>query len=271
MRTVRRLGFAAATFGAMLALAQSGPASSYQEDLRSVRSPDGKLEIQVFVGQPMAAETALLPRMAYRVLYLGKPIVETSFLGFELRAQNPLGEKPGLTGAETGAGSDEPGGAFNWLISHFLQNGSQGRMYDIEARAYNGGVAFRYHIPWSAPMEYILLEGENTEFQFDAASRSAEAGVLVTDLPLDREFALPFVAEQPGLGWVAISQSGAASYAPVTLRHDTSSLQGPTMVTQLARLQDKPWIAIESKPPFTTPWRVITVAPTREQLSAPLR
>jgi alpha-glucosidase len=182
-----------------------------------------------------------------------------------LRAQNPLGEKPGLTKYDSGAGD-----GFNWGIAHYLQNGSQGRLFDIEARAYNGGVAFRYHIPWSAPMENVLLEGENTEFQFTSKARSAEAHAAIAELPIDHEFPLPFVVEQPGLPWVAISQAGGETYAPVTVRHDTSSVQGPTMVTQLARLKDKPWIAVDSKPPFTTPWRVLAIAPSAQQLRAPL-
>lgn len=249
---------------ALLRLAATAQSASYEEDLRSARSPNGEIEVQVFVGQPVVAETSVLPRMAYRVLYKGQPIVETSFLGFELRAQNPLGEKPGLTRSESGSGD-----GFNWTISHYLQNGSQGRMYDIEARAYNSGVAFRYIIPWSAPMEQILIEGENTEFQFAADARAADASKAIADLPLEQEFPLPFTVEVPRAGWVSLSQAGAETYAPVTVRHDTSSVQGPTMVTQLAKLKDKPWLAWETKPPYTSPWRVIAIAPTRPQLSTP--
>lgn len=252
--------------------------TSYQEDLHIVRSPDGAVEFQIFVGQPVVVESAVLPRMAYRVLYKGMPLLETSFLGFELRAQNPIGEKPGLNKFESGAGANPDGKAFNWGIAHFLQNGSQGRLYDVEMRAYNSGVAFRYHIPWSAPMEYILIEGENTEFQFTATARSAEAKTAIADLPVDREFKLPFFVEQSGLPTIAISQStaeprtpDAEPYAPLTVRHDTSSVQGPTMVTQLARLKDQPWIAVDSKPPFTTPWRVISIALPGNSLTPPLQ
>ena len=266
-RTVFGTIFAFALLLALPARAQSdNPANLFVEDLRGARSPDGKVEIQVFVAQPVVEGTSVLPRMAYRVLFQGKVVVETSFLGFELRAQNPLGEKPGLTKSESGSGD-----GFNWLISHFLQNGSQGRLYDIEARAYDTGVAFRYHIPWSAPMEYILIEDENTEFQFPGGARSTAAAAAIADLPIDREFPLPFVVEQPGLPVAAISQSGGADYPALTLRHDTSSIQGPTLVTQLAKLKDKPWLAIDSKPPFVSPWRVITIAPLAAQLIPPMR
>jgi len=120
-------------------------------------------------------------------------------------------------------------------------------------------------------MEYILLEGENTEFQFPAGARAAGGAGMIADLPIDREFPLPFLVEQPGQSWLSISQAGGETYAPVALRHDTSSIQGPTMVTVLGRLKDKPWIAVDSKPPFTTPWRVIAIAPQRDQLNPPLR
>jgi alpha-glucosidase len=261
--------FAALATLALLAVSLL-PAEEIREDLRSARSPDGKVEIQIFVGQPVVEGTSVLPRMAYRVLYQGKAVLQTSFLGFDLNAQNPIGEKPGLTKSESGTGE-----GFNWVLCHFLQNGSQGRLYDVEARAYNTGVAFRYHIPWSAPMEYILVENENTEFQFAADARSVEAGVLISDLPIDREFRLPFVVEQPGLPLVAVSQAflekGAEAYPAMTVRHDTSSIQGPTMVTLLARLKDKPWIAIDSKPPFVSPWRVISIAAAADQFNPPMR
>jgi hypothetical protein len=271
-----------AVWAAAVCFAQSGPVLQ-QEDLHTVTSPDGAVQFQIFVGQPVVEQTAVLPRMAYRVLYQGKPLLETSFLGFELRAQNPVGEKPGLNSFESGAAKDGSGKAYNWGIAHFLQNGSQGRLYDVEMRAYDTGVAFRYFIPWSAPMEYILLEGENTEFQFPAGARSLDAKAAIADLAIEREFPLPFTVEQPGLPTVALSQSFAdprpgtsggdapGSYAPVTLRHDISSIQGPTMVTQLGRLKDKPWIAVDSKPPFTTPWRVIAIAEPGTVPAAPLR
>jgi hypothetical protein len=259
---------------AVLAASALRAQTGYQVDLRSVSSPDGKWELQVFVGQPIVEGTTVWPRLAYRVMRQGKAIVETSFLGVEPRGQNPLGEKPGLMKAESGTGNDAKSGAFNWLLSHFIQNGSQGRLYDVEARAYDTGVAFRFHIPWSAPMDSILLEDENTEFQFPAGARAQ--GKALADLPIDIQYPLPFDAELPGLGWVRISQSGAArsmgaatTYPPVSLQHDTSSVQGPTMTTRLGKLPEKPWLALESLPDFATPWRVISFATQLAALRSP--
>jgi alpha-glucosidase len=277
------LSAAVFAFSATSLFAQSAM-TSFQEDLQTVRSPDGRIEFQIFVGQPVVTETSVLPRMAYRVLFQSKPLLETSFLGFELREQNPLGEKPGLNKFDSGSSASQ-GKAYNWGIAHFLQNGSQGRLYDVEARVYDTGIAFRYYIPWSAPMEFILIEGENTEFQFPAAASAPVAQSTIADLPTDRDFPLPFVVEQPGLPLVSISQSvaepraaagdglgeGGVPYPRFTVRHDTSSVQGPTMVTQLPRLKDKPWIAVDSRPPFTTPWRVIAIAPSAAEINPPLR
>src|SRR5215469_2864123 len=68
------------------------------QDLRTVASPDGQIVFRAFV-TPQGP--GLIDRMAYQVLYRGKILVETSFLGFEIRDQTRLGEKVGLTASET--------------------------------------------------------------------------------------------------------------------------------------------------------------------------
>lgn len=89
------------------------------QDLRTVASPNGQIDFRAFVTPPGAGQ---IERMAYQVLYKGKILVETSFLGFEIRDQTLLGEKVGLTASETLSR-----GRYNSLTAEYLQNGSLGR------------------------------------------------------------------------------------------------------------------------------------------------
>ena len=120
-------------------------------------------------------------------------------MGLDIRDQEPfLGENPGFMSSDAGSNTKEH---YNFLVAHYMQNGSLGRRFDVEVRAYDDGVAFRYVIPKSTPLEEILIRDEATEFNF------AQPGVL-SHLDAKSDFDLPFVVEQPGIGWVAITDAG---------------------------------------------------------------
>src|SRR5262245_805347 len=73
-------------------LAASGWA---QSDVVTVKSPDGRIEFRLLDGPPPTPDTQL-PHLAYQVDYNGKPLIKTSYLGFEIYNQIPLGQKLGL-------------------------------------------------------------------------------------------------------------------------------------------------------------------------------
>ena len=126
-------------------------------DERRVTSPNGELEFRIFTWQ--SAEGGL-SRVAYRVLFRAKTVVETSFLGLNIRNQEPiLGENAGFMASKTANSAN-----FRGLIVEYMQNGSLGRRIDVEARAYNDRVEFRYIIPRSTMLDEILIDEEVTEF-----------------------------------------------------------------------------------------------------------
>jgi Glycosyl-hydrolase 97 N-terminal len=128
------------------------------QDERRVTSPNGQIEFRLFIANQ---ENNNLPRIAYQVFFHGKPLLKTSFLGLDIRNQEPLlGENVGLTTSTATTGS-----IYNSLIAKYMQNGSLGRLIDIEVRAYDDNVAFRYVIPPSTPLTEILIAEEATEFR----------------------------------------------------------------------------------------------------------
>jgi alpha-glucosidase len=194
----------------------------------------------------------LWPRLAYQVIFRGQPCITTSLIGLDLLNQEPfLGENPGFMSSETGSSA---AGNYHSLIAHYMQNGSLGRRLDIEVRAFDDGVAFRYVIPKSTPVEQILVRDEATEFNF------AQPDAL-KELKPSPDFDLPFFVQQPGTGWVAIAEPADAN--PRTwLRHQMNS----GMITSLARSASDPAVAFAGNTPMIWPWRVILVGPDREHL-----
>jgi hypothetical protein len=200
-------------------------AAVWGQDERRVSSPDGQLEFRIFISQP---DDGSLSRLAYRILLHGKPVVETSYLGLNIHNQEPfLGEKVGLIGSQNG---DQ--GRSRWLKAEYMQNGSIGRLIDVEARVWNEGVAFRYVIPRSTALEEILIDDELTEFD---VGRGAHGGPL------------PLTA-----GAVRIAEVARPPYPPVTLAGDG------VLVTKLVRPSPDAVTAFEGRTPLTGPWRIVT-------------
>lgn len=132
--------------------------AAFAQDERRITSPNGQIEFRLFIAMQ---ESNNLSRLAYEVFYHGQPLVKTSFMGLDIEVQEPLlGENVGLTSSSTSKNEK-----YNSLLAHYMQNGSLGRLIDVEARAYDDGVAFRYVIPPSTPLMEILIAGEATEFR----------------------------------------------------------------------------------------------------------
>lgn len=240
MRPALRRFWALAITALVFSLALQG------QDERRVVSPDGRLEFRLFVAQPAGA---LWGRVGYQVFFRGKPLIATSWMGLDIRDQEPfLGENPGFMSSDS---ASDKNGRFNSLVAHYMQNGSLGRRLDVEVRAYDDGVAFRYFIPKSTPLEDILVRDEATEFNF------AQTGVL-DHLPAKPDFDLPFSVEVPGAGWVVITDAGPEARSP---KYPRTYLvrSGNGMLTNLARSRSDPTVAFAGTTPLMWPWRVILV------------
>lgn len=237
------------------------------QDLRTVASPDGQIVFRAFV-TPQGP--GLIERMAYQVLYKGKILVETSFLGFEIRDQTLLGEKVGLTASETAGG-----GLYNSLTAEYLQNGSLGRRINLEIRVYDDGVAFRYVIPKSTPLAEILIENEDTEFRFAAdaaafpslfsgfeAKMAHPSQTALSRIPADAVIAVPLVLEQPNAGWMEIAEKVAKGYPRLYLNHR----EGTTLISSLPPLSTDSRLALDTTTPLTSPWRVLLIGASRQRV-----
>src|SRR6185369_4122863 len=200
-----------------LVLLAAACAAFAQTDPVQVASPDGQLVMRLFIVSP---KDSILIRLAYSVSFRGKPLIDTSLLGIALHDVDVLlGETVGLVSA-TPASVNQPGNRYNSLIAQYIQNGSLGRRITIEARAYDDGIAFRYYIPRTSTVEDLQIEEELTDFHFaqdgdayaavapDYQSKKDDYGkTKISRIERRSLLALPFLVEQPGVGWVAITEA----------------------------------------------------------------
>ncbi len=248
-----------------------------QIDELRVASPNGQIEFRLF-GYPQE-ESSEYPRLAYQVYFRGKMLMDTSYLGLNIQEQPVLGVNLGLMTSKR-ASVDEtytvPAGKaksirnhYNSLTAEYMQNGTLGRRLTMEIRAYDDGIAFRYVIPYSIPLENLAIENDSTQFRFaedgetyplivpnfQTAYEDQYNRMTLSGIHPDSTVALPFLVEQPGIGWVAITEADIDNFAGMYLHH----LEGRAMEAVLSPRVDDPNLAMTGKTPTQAPWRVLLI------------
>ncbi len=85
----------------------------------------------------------------------------------------------------------------------------------------------------------------------------------VGSLHPDWLIALPLLAEVPGTGWVAITEANIDNYAGMYLR---GVKQLHTLKAELSPNVDVPGVAVDTRTPFKSPWRVLMIGETPGRL-----
>jgi len=246
----------------------------------TVSSPNGQIRLLLFAAESATQANSDAAGLRYAVEFHGKRLLEESKLGLELAQAPELGDGMHVAGVETSAVDQSytiPVGKTSSVRDHYnavrasFQDAS-GRKVAIEARAYDDGIAFRYAVPEQAALHDVQITHELTQFNFaqDATSyplildgyqsswEDEYQQRLITGLHSDWVIALPFLTEQPGRGWLAITEAGIDNYAGMYLRKDQKFLS-LGFHADLSPRVDKPGIAVEATAPFTSPWRVLMI------------
>lgn len=219
--------------------------AAHAEDVERVVSPDGQVEFRLFTAVP---DGSVLNCLAYQVWFHGKAVLDTSYMGLNIHFQEPLlGENVGLSSAKPIHGEN-----YNGLLADYPQTSSTGRRILLEVRVWNDGVAFRYTVPQSALLLNLLIEDDATQFRF---MRDA-AGGRPTQAPV------PYVEDDPGVGWVGIYESAVPGFPRMYLVRDDMH----TMLAHLPQKPRDPGVAFDGSTPWTGPWHIIAIAPQRSGL-----
>jgi alpha-glucosidase len=86
----------------------------------------------------------------------------------------------------------------------------------------------------------------------------------VNGLHPDWLIGLPYLAEEPGLGWVAITEADIDNYAGMYLRKDSRFMSHNLRADLSPHVNEAgasvPGLAVETTTPFNSPWRVLMIA-----------
>ena len=143
------------------------------------------------------------------------------------------------------------------------------RTLELQFRAYDDGVAFRYRLPLQKQFPAVDITEENTRFHFPEnlkawafqvnTYRSSFEGqylaTTVSAMPDTALVSLPLTLQRQDGITLAITEAELVDYAGMYLR----GFSGRGLRVMLPPRLDGSGIAVISKTPFSSPWRVIMV------------
>lgn len=227
----------------------------------SVQSPDGKIRATIELRDSAPV---------YSVWLNGKPVIEPSALQLEL--SDPFAGGFAITGVsrESADQTWKPvygertviPDRFSGVTMQLREKGQLARRLNIELRAYNEGVAFRYLIPQQEKNDNWKIERESSEFRFAAGSRAypiysteqtfAAEPVAIPQLKDGAH--TPLTVKTPA-GFASVLEAFVESYPRMRL-HKTND---GSPVSHLLG-------TVEAKAPFASPWRVILLGENEGKL-----
>ncbi|WP_105215343.1 glycoside hydrolase family 97 protein [Pseudoalteromonas sp. T1lg22] len=230
----------------------------------SVSSPDGQIQISLSdEGAP-----------SYQVTFAGKPVINTSKLGFYFKDAAPL--RDGLVITETQTQSvdqswQQPWGEqrlirdnHNELAVTFSDESDASRNYRVRVRAFNDGLGFRYELEGKERPDYQITD-ELTEFALAGQNNEAlwipargwnryEYVYKRTDASEAAHVHTPFTLKMGNGVHISIHEAALVDYAGMTLNQRRPGIFKADLT---------PWsdgIAVKTENGFTTPWRTIQIA-----------
>ena len=138
-----------------------------------------------------------------------------------------------------------------WKILVNRQNGRDKLILDI--RAYDEGIAFRYHFPGG---QYLKITDEYTEYTMPEGTKAyftPKAQTPYSYLPLESwpgESDRPLLLTLAGGGYVCLAEAQVVDY--VRTKFNVSSTKKNTIISAM-------YGPVEDIAPYSTPWRVIMV------------
>ena len=150
--------------------------------------------------------------------------------------------------------------------------------WQIELRAYDDGVAFRYRILSHGGAPDVTVRDEATQFAvagnptalftgFDKFTSSHEGlyeSRPVAELPGDKLLEMPLLLEWADGPAAAITEAGVRDFAGMMLQRDDA--RPAVLRCRLSPLPERPEAAVIGPVPLASPWRVVLLADEAGQL-----
>jgi alpha-glucosidase len=268
--------YAFSVCGSIVAFAQSSPVE--------VSSPDQQISVRFNVRTDKASEDG---QLFYSVAFHGKQTFEDSALRLELENQAPLGSNVHIVRATSAAGVDDykllagktsaVHDAYRSIALELQESGPAARTFEIEARAYNSGLAFRYHVPQQPALSRYELTQEDTEFRpvMDADAWALrlpnyQSGYESEYVPqvlsaLSNQGGVssyilngsPMLLHMPGVAWAAVGEADLEGNAAMYLENPTGNWEGHYLVSKISPPVEGKGPAVDASLPHDSAWRII--------------
>ncbi len=222
---------------------------------KKVSSPDGKLQFAFSLSNEGVP--------GYSVAYNQAPVVLASALGvngwdkgFVLLDATP--SKQDTVWKPVYGERNSVRDYYNGMTFTLIQGNNERRKMQVQVRAYNEGIAFRYFftehpaggMDVSIGKEYTsFVMPEGTKAWFTDHAQGSYQLLPLKNWPGESE--RPLTMQLPGGNYVAIGEAGMVDYCRTKFSLDTSHAS-----TIACSMYDK----VELTTPFATPWRVIMAA-----------
>ncbi|HTF18224.1 MAG TPA: glycoside hydrolase family 97 protein [Chryseolinea sp.] len=253
-----------------LLLAFFGIVAAQPQRTKTITSPDNRIKIifELRSGVPH-----------YQLLRDGKAVLNPSRLGFILKEGTSLDQNFRLAASRTSTFDEswtQPWGEvrtvrnnYNSLIINLED--PAGRKVNLEFRAFNDGVGFRYEIPEQPDLSEFIIMDELTEFALanemtawwiPAYGKEMDSEYLFTRTlanQLSEKVHTPLTLESKGL-FISIHEAALVDYAAMAIQPRGKGLLKSDLI---------PWAngdRVVAKAPMKTPWRTIQIATTPGEL-----
>ncbi|RXS94289.1 glycoside hydrolase family 97 protein [Silvibacterium dinghuense] len=275
------------------------PSGFGQSNTVALASPDQQIVLR-FTVKPRQSDSATNNlqdgQLVYSLAYRGKEAFESSALSLELENQPPLGSEVHIASAHSDTGMDayklvagktsSVHDSYNAVTLELKEGADPGRTFEIEARAYNSGIAFRYHVPEQAGLSRYKLVQEDTEFRpvMDASAWALrlpnyQSGYESEYVPqvlsaLSNQGGVSsyilngssMLMEMPGVAWAAVGEADLEGNAAMYLENPTGNWTGHFLVSKISPPMDGKGPAVDASLPHDSAWRIILLGDTPGKL-----
>ena len=255
----------------------------FAQTIVDVYSPDTRIRIEIdLISRPGSVDSK--QHLAYSVIYDNKPLLEYSQIELNFKDQPAMNSNLELN--DKSYRQIHETWERTWDKSKLVSNHcwertialreKTGMKREVEFifRAYNDGIAFRYHLPKQKAFDEFSLVSEKTQFIFadnhvcwatkwNRTKFNQEMNfekVRINDLKSEKVIGTPLLVHADNNLWAALLEANLTDWAGMFLAPEKSVPNA--MVTKQARHPKDKSIIVKSKAPRYSPWRVIMIGQT---------
>ncbi len=245
----------------------------------NVSSPDGKIRVEVGLKQKLEPYPAG-KRLYYSVLFNSQTLLADSPFRLDFKGMAPIADNLVVKGSSSSRGDETwqtvwgkqktVTNQFNELTLALEESTEPHRRLDFVVRVFNDAAAFRYQLPAQAGLADFKLAEERSEFHFpgnptvwaatyDSFQTHQETEFVkrkLADIRPGEIIGCPLLLETPA-GWAALTEADLTDWAGLYFTGSRAS--SGAVVSLLSPRLDEPDVAVVSRAPRSSPWRVLLI------------